>query len=1162
MGKIKKILENELVGGTQSTDVYPVTSIKAVYDENNERLDNILKRRGTVNISTNYNDDHTAEVLTLAQAIAKVPSADRVLGFSGTFLSADGWVTYRFDGESIADWTDTTKWSLMADSNTLKQEVGTDPKVGMSQKAVTGAIAAEIARAKAAEEANAAAIEAEVEKLSELESKMDKQGIYDVSANNNGAIFESLSALLNNTNLSTLIPTSVRCGGMSIRFVRSSDNKYVQYRLMSDTFNTAVANWQGVDDEPTAGSENLVKSGGINAAFEDVIGVKAVNENVAASSIWESGSFNANLEEVASESKVRTKIDLTDYQGCEIKFHAYGYAGFIMPDATVNNVKNYNSPFTSSPLITLTVPNGASYFCITTAKDESQFTRYALFTRDEKKGKIKKIAEEVVQSATKDADTIALDNTQLVCKATNVQAAFEEYHVDKNYTINKVIEIPVTANTAVTRNDTEVLFDTVYKAGSDCFFWLYPTQELSQWAYTQITFIKEDGTTFPQGLLNFAEKRKYTLAFNIIGYYFTFTASQIVNTGKIKYGFYIEKDIRSLTTDTINNNESVEMGRLAYQYQNNSNIKDISGILSGLRSVIIGGANDKIRCVRNIWNYPAYFPNVFVVDDSFLNSQNLSRIDGNTAQVASGGTLTFSKFLYNTDGDIFSIIDNTPEFTYYRFEFYVYSAHKDFPTTSSIQFQGYGITKNTSTILDTPSEFVKLVRCEGYTVSSTKASGYLFLKIDAAATSVYSAGEFGITGLKLAFLANNELNKNIVGDWEIEAINFPILKEDIFSEQGINNLRNNIYSGYNGFSWNRVEEIREYLSMFILRYKNKAVDEYNRVLVSFNGDSIIGSQLDDIDHAEGYNTGDFPPNMSKNIIARMFFDRYRYADEDTIFRNLEHSDWVKQGFNISKGKDDSSKTFNEIEVYGCQEGDYAQIEVTGYSFFKLVWSEYDVAYNSRLYSFNVLRSTDNGETFEQIDSISVNSDRRLMVAYKIYKINPSTSYIFKIVPTSGYAYVCLWGCEMWNNPRLDVVVEAFSGTDTAGVLANKLDGYYSEYHKPALIITDILAINDYAVNPNINLWIENSAKLSNKIKEKGTLLLPMTTNGGNFVNYGYSLWKSLGYNVIDIASKLKDQRFNEFKSVINATDGLHLSNYGNSYFFEELKRVFDGVLLT
>lgn len=43
MGKIKKILENELIGGTQGTDVYPVTSTKAVYDTNNKSLDDILR---------------------------------------------------------------------------------------------------------------------------------------------------------------------------------------------------------------------------------------------------------------------------------------------------------------------------------------------------------------------------------------------------------------------------------------------------------------------------------------------------------------------------------------------------------------------------------------------------------------------------------------------------------------------------------------------------------------------------------------------------------------------------------------------------------------------------------------------------------------------------------------------------------------------------------------------------------------------------------------------------------------------------------------------------------------------------------------------------------------------------------------------------------------
>ena len=93
-------------------------------------------------------------------------------------------------------------------------------------------------------------------------STAEQEIIYDVSARNDGAVFESLQALLSSSNLSTLIPTSVRCGGMSIRFIQS-DNKYVQYRLMTTSFSTAPSDWQGVDNEPTAGSMNLVKSGGV-----------------------------------------------------------------------------------------------------------------------------------------------------------------------------------------------------------------------------------------------------------------------------------------------------------------------------------------------------------------------------------------------------------------------------------------------------------------------------------------------------------------------------------------------------------------------------------------------------------------------------------------------------------------------------------------------------------------------------------------------------------------------------------------------------------------------------------------------------------------------------------------------------------------------------------
>lgn len=43
MGKIKKLLENELIGGSQSTEVYPVTSTKAVFDSSNESVDSYLQ---------------------------------------------------------------------------------------------------------------------------------------------------------------------------------------------------------------------------------------------------------------------------------------------------------------------------------------------------------------------------------------------------------------------------------------------------------------------------------------------------------------------------------------------------------------------------------------------------------------------------------------------------------------------------------------------------------------------------------------------------------------------------------------------------------------------------------------------------------------------------------------------------------------------------------------------------------------------------------------------------------------------------------------------------------------------------------------------------------------------------------------------------------------
>ena len=96
---------------------------------------------------------------------------------------------------------------------------------------------------------------------------VENGGVFDISAFNavgdTLATYTDLEAALGTNGAN--IPEGVRKGGMSIKFVQSSDNKYVQYRLMTDSFNTTLANWQGVDDDPIAGSNNLVKNGALFA---------------------------------------------------------------------------------------------------------------------------------------------------------------------------------------------------------------------------------------------------------------------------------------------------------------------------------------------------------------------------------------------------------------------------------------------------------------------------------------------------------------------------------------------------------------------------------------------------------------------------------------------------------------------------------------------------------------------------------------------------------------------------------------------------------------------------------------------------------------------------------------------------------------------------------
>jgi len=97
-----------------------------------------------------------------------------------------------------------------------------------------------------------------------VKSQIDE--VYDISAHHSNNTYVDLAAALDGGNN---IPQELRRGGMSVKFVRSSDNKYVQARLMANTFTTDVTQWQVVEKEPTPYSKNLAESGGISKRFTD-----------------------------------------------------------------------------------------------------------------------------------------------------------------------------------------------------------------------------------------------------------------------------------------------------------------------------------------------------------------------------------------------------------------------------------------------------------------------------------------------------------------------------------------------------------------------------------------------------------------------------------------------------------------------------------------------------------------------------------------------------------------------------------------------------------------------------------------------------------------------------------------------------------------------------
>ena len=182
--------------------------------------------------------------------------------------------------------------------------------------------------------------------------------IYDISVanavNNVPAKYESLSAALGTNGAN--IPQDIRRGGMGIKFIQSSGNKYIQARCMAQDFTTDVAQWQAVDDIPTAGSDNLVKSGGVK---EDIAQIASLTKSYTTNGYelkFSQFPTLGKLKDDGSIDKIANSNKTTDYiLLSNIRFITYyhintkadGYAGICLYDENFVFIASLDGGYTS-----------------------------------------------------------------------------------------------------------------------------------------------------------------------------------------------------------------------------------------------------------------------------------------------------------------------------------------------------------------------------------------------------------------------------------------------------------------------------------------------------------------------------------------------------------------------------------------------------------------------------------------------------------------------------------------------------------------------------------------------------------------------------------------------------------------------------------------------
>lgn len=210
----------------------------------------------------------------------------------------------------------------------------------------------------------------------------DNMGALDVSELNATEDPHTLATYANLSEALAAIPSDYQKGGMSIKYVHTSDNKYVQYRLMSNSFNTNVANWQGVDElynkellltnrqYATEKRVSNIESEVFNTNLQTIDYDPSLNQNyvyITADGIKPfSGAFSIRVYDVENLQEVYIKKNLVSGSGGSYTFAFFSdLADKPIWGMSFNDVISKYGAGTFEDMIT--VPIGSKYLVINEA---------------------------------------------------------------------------------------------------------------------------------------------------------------------------------------------------------------------------------------------------------------------------------------------------------------------------------------------------------------------------------------------------------------------------------------------------------------------------------------------------------------------------------------------------------------------------------------------------------------------------------------------------------------------------------------------------------------------------------------------------------------------------------------------------------------------------